>query len=339
LNIISVRGATTIEENKKENILERTEELLNTILDENKIEIKDIKSIIFTATEDITKVYPAVAARNIGITKAALMCVQEMHVEGSLPMCIRIMMDFQRRDKDPKLPIKHIYLHKASKLRPDLAESLAIAIDGPAGAGKSTIAKEVASQLGYVYIDTGAMYRAVAYYCKENSIDWKREEEVIGALKDIKIEIQIINEKQHIYLNKKDITDSIRNEEIASGASTVATYEKVRIELVRLQQELASKTSVVMDGRDIGTHVLPNANYKIFLTASVTERAMRRVQELEQNGQQVELKKIKEDIIKRDYNDSNRKFSPLSKAEDAIIVDTTGKSIKEVTDEVLNIIK
>lgn len=335
---IAIRGATTVAHNEKASILEATEELLLSIIKENKIGLEEISSILFTATKDLTKVYPAVAAREIGITNAALMCVQEMYVEGSLEMCVRVMVEIQRKSEDIGLHTKHIYLHGAAKLRPDLTQVSAIAIDGPAGAGKSTIAKNVANTLGYIYIDTGAMYRAVAYYCQTKEIDWNKEEDVLAVLDQIDIKIKIQDKTQHIYLNGKDISMQIRNQETASGASIVATYDKVRKQLVKLQRELASQTSVVMDGRDIGTHVLPNAKLKVFLTATVIERATRRARELEQNGHSVDLNEIKQEIMDRDYNDSNREFSPLCMADDAIEVDTTGQSIEEVTKEILNLI-
>ncbi len=334
---IAIRGAITVAKDDKQAILDATEELLLSIIEINKLELSDISSILFTATKDLTKVYPAVAARDMGITSAALMCVQEMHVEGSLPMCIRVMVQIQRKGSDRDIHTKHVYLREAQKLRPDLAQSSAIAIDGPAGAGKSTIAKNVSSTLGYIYIDTGAMYRAVAYYCQEKGIDWSKEEDVIGVLDQIDIKIAIEDETQHIYLNGQDVTSLIRNQETASGASIVAAYDKVRKQLVKLQRKLAAETSVVMDGRDIGSHVLPGAKLKIFLTASVVERATRRLKELEENGHIADLYQIKEEIIDRDYNDSNREFSPLCMADDAIEVDTTGQSIEEVTKEILNL--
>ncbi len=335
---IAIRGATTVAKNEKASILEATEELLLSIIKENEIELEEISSILLTATKDLTKVYPAVAARHIGITNAALMCVQEMYVEGSLEMCIRVMVQIQRKRSDVGVPTKHIYLHGAAKLRPDLLGVSAIAIDGPAGAGKSTIARNVASTLGYIYIDTGAMYRAVAYYCQVEGIDWNKQMDVVGVLNQIDIKIAIKDNTQHIYLNGKDISQLIRNQEIASGASVVASYDEVRKQLVRLQRKLAAKTSVVMDGRDIGTHVLPNARLKIFLTASVAERASRRAKELEENGYVVDLSQIQQEIIDRDYNDSNREFSPLCMADDAVEVDTTGQSIEKVTKEILNLI-
>lgn len=338
MNMIAIRGATTIKENTKIEILEATQELLSAIIKENKIEIQEISSILFTATKDVTKAYPAVAARQLGITQASLMCMQEMYVEGSLPMCIRVMVQIQRINANMDLHIKHIYLHGAKKLRPDLVYGSSIAIDGPAGAGKSTIAKKVAHALGYTYIDTGAMYRAVAYYCKQKGINWDCKQDVINVLDNIDIKIRNKEGIQYIYLNNEDVTSLIRNQEIASGASVVASYEKVRKQLVKLQRNLALETSVVMDGRDIGTHVLPNANLKIFLTASVIERAIRRAKELELNGHIAQLDEIKQEIIDRDYSDSNREFSPLSKASDAVEIDTTGKSIEEVTKEILQLL-
>ena len=335
--MIAIRGAITVAEDDKAAILAATEELLLSIIQENKIELGEINSILFTATKDLTKVYPAVAARELGITNAALMCVQEMYVEGSLPMCIRVMVQIQREDAD--LQIKHMYLRGAAKLRPDLAQPSAIAIDGPAGAGKSTIAKKVASALGYIYIDTGAMYRAVAYYCQEKGIDWHKEKEVIGILDQIDIKIAIHDNMQHIYLNGEDVSHLIRNQETGTGASIVASYDQVRKQLVALQRKLAAQTSVVMDGRDIGTHVLPDAKLKVFLTASVIERATRRARELEQNGYPADINEIKQEIIDRDYNDSNRAFSPLAKAHDAVEVDTTSQSIEEVTKEILDLVK
>lgn len=339
MTIIAIRGATTIKENTKTQILAATTELLNTIIKENNIKIDEIISILFTATKDITKAYPAIAARQLGITQAALMCMQELEIEDSLEMCIRTMVQIQR---DPintdNPPTKHIYLHEAKKLRPDLVTKHSIAIDGPAGAGKSTIAKKVATALGCAYIDTGAMYRAVAYYCKQKGTNWNDQSKVVAILDEIDIKIKNKQGSQHIYLNEEDVSDLIRTQDIASGASTVATYEKVRKKLVDLQRKLALKESVVMDGRDIGTHVLPNASAKFFLTASVLERATRRVNELKQRGLVADLQEIKQEIIDRDYNDMNREFSPLCKAADATEIDTTGKTIDEVTNELLKMI-
>ncbi|NLK97579.1 MAG: (d)CMP kinase [Epulopiscium sp.] len=214
----------------------------------------------------------------------------------------------------------------------------AIAIDGPAGAGKSTIAKMIAKDLNIIYVDTGAMYRAVALYCINHGIKCVDKESVEKVLEQINIKIQYIDNAQRILLNNEDVTEKIRTQEISQGASDVATLQAVRIKMVELQRELAKSASVVMDGRDIGTHVLPNADLKIFLTASVEERASRRYKELIQNGIECNLSKIKEEIEARDKNDSCREFSPLRKAEDAIEVDTTGKTIQEVVDRIISLI-
>ncbi|NLM12357.1 MAG: (d)CMP kinase [Epulopiscium sp.] len=214
----------------------------------------------------------------------------------------------------------------------------AIAIDGPAGAGKSTIAKMIAKKLNIIYVDTGAMYRAVALYCINRGINCRDKESVEKILDQINIKILYIDNAQRILLNNEDVTDRIRTQEISQGASDVATLQAVRIKMVELQRNLAQNASVVMDGRDIGTHVLPNASLKIFLTASVEERANRRYKELIQNGIDCSLSKIKEEIEVRDKNDSCREFSPLRKAEDAIEIDTTGKTIEEVVNIIISLI-
>ncbi|WP_341877496.1 (d)CMP kinase [Defluviitalea saccharophila] len=214
----------------------------------------------------------------------------------------------------------------------------AIAIDGPAGAGKSTIAKMIAKKLNIIYVDTGAMYRAVALYCINHGINCRDKESVEKILDQIEIKIQYIDNVQRILLNNEDVTDKIRTQEISQGASDVATIQAVRIKMVELQRNLAKTVSVVMDGRDIGTHVLPDADLKIFLTASVEERANRRYKELIQNGIECNLSKIKEEIEARDKNDSCRECSPLKKAEDAVEVDTTGQTIQEVVNRIISLI-
>lgn len=212
-----------------------------------------------------------------------------------------------------------------------------IAIDGPAGAGKSTIAKAVSKKLNYIYIDTGAMYRAIGLYYLNNKIDINKEESVNELIDNIKVEITYEDSLQRIILNGEDITDLIRTEEVSHAASVVSTYKNVREKLVSLQRELAESNSVVMDGRDIGTVVLPNASVKIFLTASTEERAKRRYKELIEKGQDVDLEGIKKDIEERDYRDMNRENSPLKQASDAILVDTSNMTIEEVIDEILKL--
>lgn len=212
-----------------------------------------------------------------------------------------------------------------------------IAIDGPAGAGKSTIAKLVASQLNIIYVDTGAMYRAVALYCIDHDINYNDKESVKSILDRIDIKIIYKDDGQRILLNNEDVSHRIRTGEISKGASAVATIEEVRIKMVELQRNIANEASVVMDGRDIGTHVLPDAELKIFLTASVDERAIRRYGESIQKGMKCCLEEIKSEIEERDRNDSSREISPLRKAEDAIEIDTTGMTIEEVCQKIIEL--
>lgn len=205
-----------------------------------------------------------------------------------------------------------------------------VAIDGPAGAGKSSIAKEVAKKLGFVYIDTGAMYRAVAVYAIENNIEIREANFTDEVLDRIDISIEYDDAGQKIFLCGKDVSKRIREADASIGASNVAVIPKVRLKLVALQRELAKKTSVIMDGRDIGTYVLPDASLKIFLTASVEERARRRYKEMTEKGMDADFESVKKDIIYRDKNDSEREFAPLRQAEDAVLVDTSDMSIDEV---------
>lgn len=215
-------------------------------------------------------------------------------------------------------------------------KTFSIAIDGPAGAGKSTIAKKIAQELKCIYIDTGAMYRSVGYYCLQNQIDYQDEEAVCKALEKMNITLKTSEREQEIYLNDVNVGQSIRTDEVAAAASKVATYGVVRSELVKRQQEMASLQSVVMDGRDIGTVVLPFATLKVFLTASVDERANRRYKEYIEKGVDVSLETLKEEIKARDAQDSGRKISPLKKAEDAVEIDTTHMHIDEIVEYIKN---
>jgi cytidylate kinase len=214
-----------------------------------------------------------------------------------------------------------------------------IAIDGPAGAGKSTIAKKVSANLGFVYVDTGAMYRAMAVYFLDNGIDTDNEEEVGKACNDVRIVIEYKDGAQQVILNGDNITGRLRTEEVGNTASKTAVYPEVRKKLVELQKELAKTTDVVMDGRDIGTCVLPDAICKIYLTASVETRALRRLNELQEKGMAADLEVIKKDIADRDYRDMNRDVSPLKQAEDAVLVDSSDMGIEEVTEKIISIFK
>lgn len=210
-----------------------------------------------------------------------------------------------------------------------------IAIDGPAGAGKSTIAKGVAKKLNFIYIDTGAMYRAIGLYMLRNGISSEDEEKISEACKQIEVTIEYINNEQQVILNGENITEFIRTEEAGKMASAVARFHAVRTKMVELQQKLAASANVIMDGRDIGTVVLPGADLKIYLTASVEERALRRWKELKEKGIDSDIKAIEADIKKRDYQDMNREISPLKQAEDAILLDSSNLTIEEVIDKII----
>ncbi len=219
-------------------------------------------------------------------------------------------------------------------------KKISVAIDGPAGAGKSSVAKKAAKDMGYVYIDTGAMYRAVAVWAIENNIDIKNDTEtLIDSLNDIKIDVSYDENVQRMHLNGKDVTERIRENDASMGASAVATIPEVRVYLVDMQRKMGEKGGVIMDGRDIGTAVLPNAELKIYLTASVDERAMRRYKEYIEKGIECDYEELKADVIKRDENDINRKASPLRQAEDAILLDTTDKTFDEAVETVKELIK
>jgi|SRR5699024_2925820 len=217
-----------------------------------------------------------------------------------------------------------------------LNNQVAIAIDGPAAAGKSTVAKRIAKKLSYIYIDTGAMYRSLTYTALRQGARLDSEEALVNLLHRLSITFEYDGDQQHVFVNGEDITKEIRTQEVSSNVSTVATHLKVREILVQRQKQLSKETSVVMDGRDIGTHVLPDAQFKFFLIASVEERAKRRHEENIKSGFSSDLEKIKHEIERRDKQDMEREVSPLIKAEDAIEVDTTSMSIEEVTNFILN---
>ena len=217
--------------------------------------------------------------------------------------------------------------------------SMNIAIDGPAGAGKSTIAKRVAKEMGYIYVDTGAMYRSLALYFIRLGIDKDDEARISEAVKDADVTIKYVNGEQQVLLNDENVTGLIRTEEVGNMASASSVYSSVRSKLLDLQRNLAVSNDVIMDGRDIGTCVLPNAQVKVFLTASVDTRADRRYKELVEKGENPDLDKIKKDIEERDYRDSHRENAPLRQADDATLVDSSNMSIEEVVDAIINLCK
>lgn len=214
-----------------------------------------------------------------------------------------------------------------------------IAIDGPAGAGKSTIAKSLAHMLGFIYVDTGALYRAVGLNALRMGYDTKDEKLVTSTLNKIEVDLKFINGAQKIYLNNDDVSEEIRTPQASMAASNVSAIASVREYLFDLQQNIAMKNNCIMDGRDIGTVVLPNAQVKIFLTASVEERASRRYKELVEKNIEIDYNSVLKEMEQRDFQDSNRKIAPLKPADDAIIVDTTNKSLPQVISDIKNIVE
>ncbi len=218
-------------------------------------------------------------------------------------------------------------------------ETLQIAIDGPAGAGKSSVAKVLARRLGCIYLDTGAMYRAVTWLAMEKQAAFDDMDAMEALLKTIQLELKDLDGVQHLYCNGTDVTEAIRTPEISANVSAISMIPMVREEMTAQQQKIASGCDVLMDGRDIGTTVLPNAQYKFFLTASLEERARRRALELEQKGVAVDMEQLMQDIALRDQKDSNRAVSPLKQADDAELIDTSNLSFDEVVETLYNKIK
>ncbi|WP_404813389.1 (d)CMP kinase [Halobacillus yeomjeoni] len=217
--------------------------------------------------------------------------------------------------------------------------TMTIAIDGPAAAGKSTVAKKVAEKLSIIYVDTGAMYRALTWKAIQNSINLEDEQALTTLLEKTDLELVQSDHGQRVILDGTDVSDDIRTHEVTNQVSIVAKHKSVREEMVKRQQDLVKKQGVVMDGRDIGTHVLPDAEVKIFMVASVAERAERRHKENLEKGYDSDLEQLKEEIRRRDEIDSNRETAPLVKAEDAIEVDTTSLNIEQVVSKIIEIIE
>ncbi|RFB16992.1 (d)CMP kinase [Bacillus sp. HNG] len=218
-------------------------------------------------------------------------------------------------------------------------KNISIAIDGPAAAGKSTVAKIIAKDLSYIYVDTGAMYRALTYKALQSNLDLENEDQLLKALQNANLELRPSDNGQLVYIDGNDVTEKIREHDVTNSVSIVSRHRKVREDMVKRQQGFAEHGGVVMDGRDIGTHVLPNAEVKIFLLASVEERALRRHEENLSKGYQSDLEQLKLEIAARDKLDSEREVAPLRKAEDAIEIDTTSLSIEEVVAKIMDVVK
>ncbi len=216
---------------------------------------------------------------------------------------------------------------------------ISIAIDGPSGSGKSSISKVLAKKLGFISLDTGALYRTIAYFLKNRKINYEDENTVAQNLQDININLRYLNSNQRVFLNDKDVTNVIRSEEISMISSRISAMPCIRNYLLEFQRNMAKKHNIIMDGRDIGTVVLPNADVKIFLTASPEVRAKRRYLQLIESGEKAEYNAIVADVIKRDFNDTHRKISPLKQAKDAIFFDSSKYDFEQTVDNLLKIIK
>lgn len=323
----AVRGATTITHDDASSVRNAVKELLLAIEERNSFKREDITAILFSNTSDIKSFYPAKAAREAGFENSALFSSVEPEIEGALKLCIRVMLLVETDEK----PV-HVYLNGAAMLRKDISSVMNIALDGPAGSGKSTIAKELAREYDILYLDTGAMYRACALKVLKEGIDPKDKNKVEEIIKGVNIEIGYENGTQKTMLDGKDVSEEIRSPKVTENSSLVASYGLVREKMVDMQRKIAHSRSCVIDGRDIGSHVIKNTPFKFYVTALSEVRAMRRYKELKEKGFDVNFDKIHEDIKERDHNDMTREFSPLVKADDAIEVDTSDMSISEAVD-------
>ena len=320
----AIRGATTVREDSPQEIREAVAELLKEIAARNASVRESCISILLSNTADIRSLYPAKAAREAGFSGCALFSAQEPSIDGALPLCIRVLVL-----AEGDAPVRHVYLRGAANLRKDLSR-YSIALDGPSGSGKSTVAKRLARELDILYLDTGAMYRACACKASEAGVDLSDESAVEAMLSSLDLRIEYRGGAQHTILDGRDVSEEIRRPEVSMAASKISALGCVRKKMVEMQRKIASEQSCVLDGRDIGTAVLPDAPFKFFVTASVPVRARRRYDELRAKGYTVDYDALEKEIEERDRNDASRAISPLRRAEDAVLVDTSDMSIDEV---------
>ncbi len=322
-----IRGAITVEKDSKEEISTSVKELLDEVFAANDLQKEDVAGFLFSLTTDIHSYHPAKAARECGYDFAPLFAAIEPEIDGALKLCIRLML-FTNLPSTKK--VTHIYLKGAKNLRKDISEIYNIALDGPAGSGKSTIAKALAKDYNILYLDTGAMYRACGLKALRCGVNPKDGEAVEKMLPTLNVKVEYKDGAQHTILDGEDVSSAIRENAVSMAASDISAHPCVRIKLVEMQREIAKSMSCVLDGRDIGTAVLPDAKYKFFITADSKIRAMRRFKELSARGENVDFDSLHAEIVARDKQDSERKFSPLVQAKDAIVIDTSNMSIEEV---------
>lgn len=330
--LVSIRGAVTAQ-NTERSISEASRRLVDRIYFKNGLTDDNVVNIVISTTADITAFYPARAVREAGHAIPLFSCV-EPGITGALPGCIRVMVT-----ANSDRPVRNIYLNGARILRPDLAGAYAIALDGPSGAGKSTVAKLVAKELGATYLDTGALYRTLGVVAIENGVDISDERALRARLENVKVEVKLIDGVQHVYADGDDVTGRIRTQEVAMAASRVSALPFVREKLLDTQRAFAAKNRVIVDGRDIGTVVLPDAEFKYYLTASAEIRARRRYDEIKKTAVGANYQKILEEVNERDKNDSTRAVAPLKKAFDAVEIDSDELSARQVADKIITAVE
>lgn len=328
-----IRGATTICKDCKEEISVCVKELLDEIFRVNALNKEEIRGFLFSLTSDIHSFHPAKAAREAGYDFAPLFAAVEPDIQGGLALCIRVMI-FTELTKDRNM--RHVYQRGAKVLRKDISEIFNIALDGPAGSGKSTVAKALAKDYNILYLDTGAMYRACGLKALRLGVNPKDEKGVEAFLPTLDLKVEYREGKQHTMLDGEDVSLAIRENAVSMAASDVSSHPCVRIKMVEMQRNIAKGMSCVLDGRDIGSYVLPDAKFKFFITADSKVRATRRFKELEARGEVVDFEKLHQEILLRDKQDSEREFAPLVCAKDAIVIDTSDMNAEEVIATIKN---
>lgn len=326
----AIRGATTVSQDSPEEIRTAVKELLHGIVGANNLKTEQIICIMFSSTADIKSYYPAKAAREAGFSICPLYSSLEPDIDGALKRCIRIMVL-----ADGCFDAEHVYLNGAKHLRKDLTEVINIAVDGPAGSGKSTVSKLIAERMGVLYLDTGAMYRAIALKCIRENADYAEKDAVKHVLDRLSLKVEYKDGKQVTLLDGEDVSGYIRTPQVSLIASYVSAYSFVRHKMVALQREIAKKTSCILDGRDIGTNVLPDCRYKFYLTASAEVRAKRRFEEDKAKGSDQTFDEVLKDINERDFHDKNRAVAPLKQASDATVIDTSDMTVEEVVSAII----
>ena len=334
--MVVIRGATTITRDSKEEISSAVKELLDELFACNSLKKEEIRAFVFSLTTDIHSYHPAKAARECGYDYAPLFAAIEPEIEGGLKLCIRLML---LAELTKERTVKHIYQKGAKVLRKDISETFNIALDGPAGSGKSTVAKVLAKDYNILYLDTGAMYRACGLKALRMGLSPKDGKAVEEMLKTLDLRVEYVDGKQVTMIDGEDVSLAIRENAVSMAASDVSAHHAVRVKMVEMQREIAKRMSCVLDGRDIGSAVLPDAKFKFFITADSKVRAKRRYDELLARGENVDFDSLHAEIVARDKQDSEREFSPLVCAEDAMVFDTSDMGIEQVVLTIKNVIQ